>query len=187
MLNLSKERGGHNASDTGGSIQQERPHGHRRLDVHRAGGAGCELELAPLDGETLAQTPELVKRVHLDYFKAGADRGITRGYQATIPGLMENGYTKEEARTLIARGVSIFLETRDEWWEAEGKDAGRAYPLCLAGIGPYGAYLADGSEHRGKYGISKEKLRAFHQERLGQRYREHYKKSMDEFARDVPS
>ena len=32
-----------------------------------------------------------------------------------------------------------------KWWDQEGKAAGRAWPLCLAGVGPYGAYLADGS------------------------------------------
>lgn len=43
---------------------------------------------------------------------------------------------------------------------------GRVYPLCLAGIGPYGAYLADGSEYRGNYGVSDEALRTFHKERM---------------------
>ena len=127
---------------------------------------GANLNSRLWTAKALAQTPELVKQVHLDYFRAGADCGITCSYQATIPGLMENGYTEDEAKQLIARSVSIFLEARGEWWEAEGARAGRAYPLCLAGIGPYGAYLADGSEYRGKYGISRAKLRSFHKERM---------------------
>ncbi len=127
---------------------------------------GANLNSRLWTAKALARTPELVKQVHLDYFRAGADCGITCSYQATIPGLMENGYTEEEAKALIARSVSVFLEARDEWWEAEGKASGRAWPLCLAGIGPYGAYLADGSEYRGKYGIGRAKLRAFHQERM---------------------
>jgi homocysteine S-methyltransferase len=79
---------------------------------------------------------------------------------------MKTGYTEAEAKALIKRSVAVLLEARDEWWEAEGKNAGRAYPLCLASVGPYGAFLADGSEYRGKYGISREKLREFHKERM---------------------
>ncbi|MEE1355695.1 MAG: hypothetical protein UHB90_08250 [Absicoccus porci] len=29
-------------------------------------------------------------------------------------------------------------------------------PLCLGACGPYGAYLADGSEYRGHYDVSDE-------------------------------
>ena len=59
--------------------------------------------------------PELIKQVHKSYFKAGADCGITCSYQASIPGLMENGYTLEEAENLIRSAVKIFCEARDEW------------------------------------------------------------------------
>lgn len=114
----------------------------------------------------LAEQPELVKQVHLDYFRAGADCGITCSYQATIPGLMAHGYTEEQAEKLIADSVRLFLEARDEWWEAEGHAAGRVYPVCLAGIGPYGAYLADGSEYRGNYGVSDQVLYDFHRRRM---------------------
>lgn len=113
----------------------------------------------------LAENPDMVKTVHLNYFRAGADSGITCSYQATIPGLMANGYSKEEAEQLIRRSVEIFLSAREEWWESEGKADGRAYPLCLAGIGPYGAYLADGSEYTGNYNISDAELDAFHRHR----------------------
>ena len=114
----------------------------------------------------LAEQPELVKQVHLDYFRAGADCGITCSYQATIPGLTEYGYSVEEAEKIIADSVRLFLEARDEWWEKEGREAGRVYPLCLAGIGPYGAYLADGSEFIGNYGISDQALYDFHRRRM---------------------
>ena len=114
----------------------------------------------------LAEQPELVKQVHLDYFRAGADCGITCSYQATIPGLTAHGYTVEEAEKIIADSVKMFLEARDEWWDEEGREAGRAYPVCLAGIGPYGAYLADGSEYRGNYGVSDQTLYDFHRRRM---------------------
>ena len=114
----------------------------------------------------LAEQPELVKQVHLDYFRSGADCGITCSYQATIPGLMAHGYTEAQAEKLIADSVRLFLEARDEWWEAEGSAQGRVYPVCLAGIGPYGAYLADGSEYRGNYGVSDQVLYDFHRRRM---------------------
>jgi len=114
----------------------------------------------------LAEQPELVKQVHLDYFRAGADCGITCSYQATIPGLTAHGYSVEEAERIIADSVRVFLEARDEWWEEEGREAGRVYPVCLAGIGPYGAYLADGSEYRGNYGVDDQTLYDFHRRRM---------------------
>lgn len=114
----------------------------------------------------LAEQPQLVKQVHLDYFRAGADCGITCSYQATIPGLTAHGYSAEEAERIIADSVKLFIEAREEWWKEEGSDAGRAYPVCLAGIGPYGAYLADGSEYRGNYGVSDRTLYDFHRRRM---------------------
>ena len=127
---------------------------------------GADLNSKLWTARALAESPDLVRQVHLDYFRAGADCGITCSYQATIPGLTANGYTQEEAERLIARSVEIFREARQQWWEEEGKQAGRAWPLCLAGIGPYGAYLADGSEYRGRYGVSDEVLDRFHRRRM---------------------
>lgn len=127
---------------------------------------GANLNSKLWTAKALEVSPELVKQVHLDYFKAGADCGITCSYQATIPGLMNNGCTREEAEELIARSVRLFIEARKEWWEEEGEKEGRAWPLCLAGIGPYGAFLADGSEYRGHYGVSDEVLDEFHRRRM---------------------
>ena len=114
---------------------------------------GANLNSKLWTAKCLEEAPDLVKQVHLDYFRAGADCGITCSYQATIPGLMQNGCTREQAEELIARSVTLFVEARDQWWKEEGEAAGRVWPLCLAGIGPYGAYLADGSEYRGNYGV----------------------------------
>ncbi|MDO5132532.1 MAG: homocysteine S-methyltransferase [Eubacteriales bacterium] len=127
---------------------------------------GANLNSKLWTARALAESPELVRQVHLDYFKAGADCGITCSYQATIPGLMANGCTREEAEQLIARSVEIFIEARKLWWEEEGEKTGRTWPLCLAGIGPYGAYLADGSEYRGHYGVSDDVLDGFHRRRM---------------------
>ena len=127
---------------------------------------GADLNDSLWTAKVLREQPELIKKVHMDYFRAGADCGITASYQATIPGLMAKGMTEKEAEDIIASSVRVFLEARDEWWEAEGEAAGREYPLCLASVGPYGAFLADGSEYRGNYKISDEELRMFHRRRM---------------------
>ena len=128
---------------------------------------GLDLNHRLWTAKALAENPELVKQVHINYFRAGADCGITCSYQASIPGLMSCGYTEEESEALIRRSVELFLAARDEWWEKEGLTAGRVWPLCLAGMGPYGAYLADGSEYTGAYQVSDEELTAFHARRAG--------------------
>lgn len=127
---------------------------------------GIDLNTKLWTAKVLADQPEMVKQVHKNYFKAGADCGITCSYQATVPGLMDIGYTKEQAEELIAKSVEIFLEAREEWWQEEGEKAGHTWPLCLASVGPYGAYLADGSEYRGHYEVSEETLYEFHKHRM---------------------
>ena len=127
---------------------------------------GCDLNNKLWTAAALDKEPQLIKRVHEDYFKAGADCGITCSYQATIPGFMNAGYTYEQSEVLIKRSVEIFKSARESWWLGEGKCSGRSYPLCLAAVGPYGAYLADGSEYRGRYGVSDDTLRDFHKHRM---------------------
>ena len=95
---------------------------------------GANLNCNLWTARALVDTPELVKKVHTDYFKAGADCGITCSYQATIPGLMENGFTHDEAAEIVANSVKLFLEAREEWWNAEGKAQGRVLAWVAVGI-----------------------------------------------------
>lgn len=127
---------------------------------------GCDLNDSLWTAKALAEQPELIRQVHLGYFRAGADCGITASYQATIPGLTAKGYSRQEAEDCIARSVELFREARESWWAQEGRESGRAMPLCLGAVGPYGAYLADGSEYRGNYGVSDDVLRDFHRRRM---------------------
>ena len=128
---------------------------------------GCNLNDRLWTARVMAEHPELVKQVHLQYLRAGADLHITNSYQASFRGLTENGYSKEEAEQVIRSSVRVCREAVEEWWDAEGRQQGRVKPLVCAGIGPYGAYLADGSEYTGNYGdISDEELRDFHEPRM---------------------
>lgn len=129
---------------------------------------GCRLNDRLWTARILAEDPEKIKQVHREYFAAGADCGITASYQASFRGLTENGYSAADAREIIRRSVTLFLEAREEWLNSpETKDTAskRPVPLCLGACGPFGAYLADGSEYRGHYGVSDGELEEFHEER----------------------
>jgi len=124
---------------------------------------GYALRDALWSARALWQAPELVLAVHLDYFRAGADVAIAATYQASVPGFMRLGFSRSKARALIARGVELALQARQRFHEEEG----RAGPqLVAASVGPYGAYLADGSEYSGRYGVPSSALRDFHRPRL---------------------
>ena len=144
-------------------------HGYVVLDGSMGTGLaekGFELNTALWTAGALVTAPELVRQVHLDYLKAGADCGITDSYQATVPGFMAQGYGRQEAEDYIALSVRLMRETGEQWWQEEGKAQGRPHPVTAGAAGPYGAYLADGSEYTGAYEISEEELRAFHRERM---------------------
>jgi homocysteine S-methyltransferase len=104
--------------------------------------------------------------VHFDYFRAGADCVITASYQATIEGFAKRGLTEAEAIALIQKSVWLAKEARDEFWADPDNRAGRSKPFVAASVGPYGAFLADGSEYRGNYGLSKKDLMDFHRPRM---------------------
>ena len=127
---------------------------------------GFELNTALWTAGALVTAPELVRQVHLDDFEAGADCGISDSYQATVPGFMVQGYTREQAEGYIALSVRLLKETGEQWWQENGRKQGRPHPVAAGAAGPYGAYLADGSEYTGAYEISEEDLREFHRQRM---------------------
>ncbi|ODC04877.1 homocysteine S-methyltransferase [Terasakiispira papahanaumokuakeensis] len=125
---------------------------------------GCDLNDALWSARLLAEAPEKIRQVHQAYFEAGADCTITASYQATVPGFMQAGMSASEARALIQRSVTLAQEARDAVWQPDQLD--RPRPLIAASVGPYGAYLADGSEYRGGYDLDRAGLVEFHRERL---------------------
>ncbi|XP_022739095.1 homocysteine S-methyltransferase 3-like isoform X2 [Durio zibethinus] len=149
------------------------------------GGFATELERHgqnlndPLwSAKCLISSPDLVRRVHLDYLDAGANVIITASYQATIQGFEAKGLSREEAETLIRRSVEIACEarqiyhdrcTKDSWDFLHSENITTRRPvLVAASVGSYGAYLADGSEYTGNYGdsMTMEKLKDFHRRRV---------------------
>jgi homocysteine S-methyltransferase len=60
----------------------------------------CEAQGANISDELwsaklIYENPDLIRTVHLNYYKAGADVCITSTYQATFEGFMKRGYTQE--------------------------------------------------------------------------------------------
>jgi homocysteine S-methyltransferase len=139
------------------------------------GGLATHLETLGFDlsgtlwsARALREAPDLVRRAHLDYLDAGAECVATASYQATIPGLVRCGATEREARRLLRRSVELAREAVDEFQSARAGAAAarpRARPLVAASVGPFGAYLADGSEYRGRYALRRRELLSFHRPR----------------------
>ena len=137
------------------------------------GGLATELEKRGHNLNTklwsaglLNSHPDEIRAVHRAYLEAGADCIISATYQATVPGFMEAGLSEKEAKSLIQKAVAIARDARDEYFAScRNGNRGKTRPLIAASIGPYGAYLADGSEFRGNYSISPQQLRAFHESR----------------------
>ncbi|OAH11174.1 homocysteine S-methyltransferase [Streptomyces jeddahensis] len=143
------------------------------------GGLSNQLESAGHDlsdelwsARLLAEDPEAIVQAHLGYFEAGADVAITSSYQATVEGFARRGIERERAAELLALSVGLGREAarRAHTGGAQAGGAGRQ-PVerqlwVAASVGPYGAMLADGSEYRGRYGLTVEELERFHRPRL---------------------
>ncbi|WP_434636107.1 homocysteine S-methyltransferase [Klebsiella sp. I138] len=124
---------------------------------------GCNLADSLWSAKVLLDNPELIREVHLDYFRAGAQVAITASYQATPEGFAARGLDETQSKALISKSVELARKAREAYL-AENPQAGT---LLVAGsVGPYGAFLADGSEYRGDYVRSDEAFQAFHRPRV---------------------
>ncbi|TLP53187.1 homocysteine S-methyltransferase [Microbispora triticiradicis] len=118
---------------------------------------GCDLSDDLWSARLLADDPGVIRRAHLDYFRAGADVATTASYQASVPGFVRHGMSPREARDLIRLSVTLAVQARDE----------AGHGLVAASVGPYGAYLANGAEYTGDYDLDEDGLVEWHRERFG--------------------
>ncbi|MBB6344109.1 homocysteine S-methyltransferase [Nonomuraea muscovyensis] len=116
---------------------------------------GADLSDELWSARLLLEDPDLIRRVHADYFAAGAQVATTASYQASLPGFVRRGLDVAQAERLIRRSVELAAQARDE--------AGGG--LVAASVGPYGAYLANGAEYTGDYDLDEEGLLAWHRPR----------------------
>jgi homocysteine S-methyltransferase len=117
---------------------------------------GCDLSDPLWSARLLADAPEQIEAAHTAYVRAGAQVLITSSYQATYEGFARRGTGRAEASALLTSSVEL----------ARRAAAGRADVRVAASVGPYGAMLADGSEYRGRYGLSVRELERFHRPRI---------------------
>lgn len=134
------------------------------------GAMGTELDARGVDtahelwsARALTEAPETVTAIHADYLDAGARVICANSYQATLPALARTGLAEEEARAVIAASARLALDARDRHVGPRPRDA----VLIAGSIGPYGAYLADGSEYTGAYTTGADDFEEVHLPRLG--------------------
>ncbi|AWK11762.1 homocysteine S-methyltransferase [Streptomyces spongiicola] len=118
---------------------------------------GCDLSDDLWSARLLADRPEQIEAAHTAYVRAGAQVLVTSSYQATYEGFARSGVRRDEAAGLLARSVALA--------RAAAERAAREVWVA-ASVGPYGAMLADGSEYRGRYGLTVRELEAFHRPRV---------------------
>ena len=135
------------------------------------GGLSNQLEAQGADlrddlwsARLLADDPAQITAAHAAYFAAGAQLVITSSYQASFQGFATRGIDHSHAAQLMRRSVELARDAESA--AAEHDDLPPRERWVAASVGPYGAVLADGSEYRGKYGLSIGDLEAFHAPRL---------------------
>jgi homocysteine S-methyltransferase len=129
-------------------------------------GRGADLNDPLWSAKCLLEQPDLIRQVHLDYFRAGADVATAATYQASFEAFARRGIARRQAADLMRDAVSLAIAARDTMFATAQRGAVGTRPLVAASIGPYGAMLADGSEYRGNYAVDDGALADFHRPRL---------------------
>ena len=118
---------------------------------------GNKLITSLWTGELIRSNPAEITKAHLDFINAGAEIIITSAYQLSYPGCGERGWSEQETDQALITSTQLAKDAVDQ--------SGKAVKVA-ASVGPYGASLADGSEYKGNYGVSKSVLKDFHARRL---------------------
>ena len=139
----------------------------QRFRADRDGGLATELEARGHDlsdplwsARLLAEAPQEIAAVHAAYLSRRChDRD-----HGQLPGVVRRlRRARNRPTTTAVRAAAPQRRTR--------QDRARRSRRCAAvhvaaSIGPYGAALADGSEYRGRYGLSVARLKRWHRPRL---------------------
>jgi homocysteine S-methyltransferase len=134
------------------------------------GGLSTELEARGHDlsdalwsARLLVDAPQEIAAVHTSFFRAGASIATTASYQASFDAFAARGIGRDETVRLLRRSVELAGNARDE---AGRNGSSTKQRWVAASVGPYGAALADGSEYRGRYGLTVAQLEDWHRPRL---------------------
>ena len=139
------------------------------------GALGTELERQGYDvsgrlwsAKYLLENPQILQDLHEVYVQAGSDIITSSSYQASIPAFVEAGLSPEKAYELIKETVCLAQDAIQNVWKVLSSEVKkqRPYPLVAGSVGPYAAYLADGSEYTGGYHLSEVEFKDFHRQRI---------------------
>ncbi|OLR93926.1 homocysteine S-methyltransferase [Actinokineospora bangkokensis] len=117
---------------------------------------GNDLSDALWSARVLRDDPAEVVAAHESFYRAGAVIATSASYQASYEGF---GLPKGKTDALLRRSVALAAEARDLVDDGTQR-------WIAASVGPYGAALADGSEYRGRYGLTVRELADWHAPRL---------------------
>ena len=118
---------------------------------------GNKLTTSLWTGELIRTNPAQITKAHLDFINAGAQIIITSSYQLSYTGCGARGWSEDETNQALIASTLLAKNAVTE--------SGKSVKVA-ASVGPYGASLADGSEYKGNYGVSKQVLKDFHAKRL---------------------
>jgi homocysteine S-methyltransferase len=118
---------------------------------------GNKLTTSLWTGALIRTNPAQITKAHLDFINAGAQIIITSSYQLSYTGCGVRGWSEDETDQALITSTQLAKKAVTE----SSKDV-----KVAASVGPYGASLADGSEYKGNYGVSKAVIRDFHARRL---------------------
>jgi homocysteine S-methyltransferase len=118
---------------------------------------GNKLTTSLWTGELIRTAPTEITKAHLDFIEAGSQIIITSSYQLSYLGCSNRGWSEAETDEALRASTQLAKDAVNR----SGKDV-----KVAASVGPYGAALADGSEYKGNYGVSKSVLKDFHTRRL---------------------
>ena len=118
---------------------------------------GNKLTTSLWTGELIRSNPVEITKAHLDFINAGAQIIITSSYQLSYSGCSERGWSEQETDQALITSTKLAKDAATQ--------SGKSVKVA-ASIGPYGASLADGSEYKGNYGVTKSLLKDFHSKRL---------------------
>lgn len=122
---------------------------------------GCDISGPLWSAHVLADSPQTIEAVHLNYLEAGADYILTAGYQISALGFAELGQPPEAAAAALRQSVEIAVAARERYRRQSQR------PIWIAAsLGPYGAALHNGAEYHGNYDIDFADLVRFHADRL---------------------
>lgn len=114
---------------------------------------GCSINSSLWSAEILKTNPDMIAQVHQLFSQAGADIILTNTYQAAYPSFRNAGFHSDE--------IDQFLKTAVDTARSSQTDS-----VLVASLGPYAAYLTDGSEYTGDYSVSDDVYLSYHKERI---------------------